>query len=168
MTEKLFEAALGIEAPWYVRDIAFDVAARTLTIHVDFTPGSRFAHPEAEGLHPVHDTVTKRYRHLNFFQHECYLEVRVPRIKLPDGSVRQIEPSWSGKLAGFTLLFEALVLVLCRQMTFAACARLVGESWHKVAAICGRYVDLALAQASFSEVRALAIDETSKSKGHNY
>lgn len=168
MTEKLFEAALGIEAPWYVRDVAFDAEARTLTVLVDFIAGSRFAHPEAEGLHPVHDTVSKRYRHLNFFQHECYLEVRIPRIKLPDGSVRQIEPSWSGKLAGFTLLFEALVLVLCRQMTFAACARLVGESWHKVAAICGRYVDLALDQASFSEVRALAVDETSKSKGHNY
>ena len=54
----------------------------------------------------AHDTVTKRYRHLNFFQHECFLEVRVPRVKLPDGSVRQVEPPWAGKLSGFTLLFE--------------------------------------------------------------
>jgi transposase len=144
------------------------MAARTLTIFVDFTVGSRFSHPEAEGMHPVYDTTTKRYRHLNFFQHECYLEVRVPRVELPDGSVRMVEPSWSGKLAGFTLLFEALVLMLCQQMTFAACARLVNESWHKVAAICSRYVDLALAEADFSEIRALAIDETSRCKGHNY
>lgn len=168
MHTKLFETALGIEAPWYVRDISFDMAARTLTIFVDFTVGSRFPHPDVEGMHPVYDTTTKRYRHLNFFQHECYLEVRVPRVQLPDGAVRMVEPSWAGKLAGFTLLFEALVLMLCQQMTFSACARLVNESWHRVATICSRYVDLTLAKADFSDVRAVAIDETSRCSGHNY
>lgn len=168
MSAKLFETALGIETPWYVRDVSFDMAARTLTIFIDFAPGSRFLYPDAEGLHPVYDTASKRYRHLNFFQHECYLEVRVPRVQLPDGSVRMVEPSWAGKLAGFTLLFEALILMLCQQMPFAACARLVNESWHRVAAICGRYVDLALAEADYSGVRAVAIDETSRCRGHNY
>ena len=70
--------------------------------------------------------MSKRYRHLNFFQHECYLEVRVPRVRLPDGGIRQVEPDWAGKLAGFTLLFEALILALAREMPFAAVAR-VGE-----------------------------------------
>jgi transposase len=167
-SEQLLEAALGVSSPWYVRETQFDVEARTLTIGVDFRSGSRFSHPEAAGEHPVHDTQTKRYRHLNFFQHECFLEVRVPRVKLPDGSVRLIEPPWAGKLSGFTLLFEALVLCLCREMPFAAVARLVGESWHRVARIAERYVELALAQADFSEVRELAIDETSKARGHDY
>ena len=43
----------------------FDAAAKTLTIRVDFSAGSRFAVAEIPGQHPVHDTVTKRYRHLN-------------------------------------------------------------------------------------------------------
>ena len=47
-----------------------------------------------------------------------------------NGSVRLIEPPWAGKLSGFTLLFEALVLSLCREVPFAAVARLVGERWH--------------------------------------
>jgi len=167
-SEALFEAALGVSSPWYVRESAFDAGARTLTICVDFRPGSRFAYPGISGEHGVHDTQTKRYRHLNFFQHECFLEVRVPRIKLPDGSVRLIEPPWAGKLSGFTLLFEALVLSLCREMPFAAVARLVGESWHRVAAIAERYVELALAEADYSQVTELAIDETSKARGHDY
>lgn len=167
-SEKLFEAALGVTKPWYVKEARFDGSAKTLTIDVDFESGSRFSHPEVAGAHPVHDTQTKRYRHLNFFQHECFLEVRVPRVKLPDGAVRLIEPPWAGKLSGFTLLFEALVLSLCREMPFAAVARLVGESWHRVAAIAERYVDLALAQSDFSEVRELAIDETSRARGHEY
>ena len=168
MTDKLFEAALGIAAPWYVAGTDFDAQARTLTIRVDFKAGSRFAVPGAAGEHPVHDTVSKRYRHLNFFQHECFLEVRVPRVRLPDGAVRQIDPPWAGKLSGFTLLFEALVLMLCQQMPFAAAARLVGESRHRVAAICERYVELALEQADFSAVQQLAIDETSRARGHDY
>lgn len=167
-SEQLFEQALGVGSPWYVRETEFDAGARSLTIRVDFRAGSRFSHPEAGGEHPVHDTQTKRYRHLNFFQHECFLEVRVPRVKLPDGSVRLIEPPWAGKLSGFTLLFEALVLSLCREMPFAAVARLVGESWHRVAAIAERYVELALAEADLSEVRELAIDETAKAQGHDY
>jgi transposase len=168
MTDRLFEAALGIAAPWYVAGTAFDAQVRTLTIRVDFKAGSRFAVAGMDGEHPVHDTVPKRYRHLNFFQHECFLEVRVPRVRLPDGAVRQIEPSWAGKLSGFTLLFEALVLMLCQQMTFAAAARLVGETRHRVASICQRYVELALAQADFSAVQQLAIDETSRARGHDY
>jgi transposase len=167
-TEQLFEAALGVSTPWYVRETRFDVEARTLTIYVDFRAGSRFSYPGVACEHPVHDTQIKRYRHLNFFQHECFLEVRVPRVKLPDGAVRLIEPPWAGKLSGFTLLFEALVLSLCREMPFAAVARLVGESRHRVAAIAERYVELALAAADFSEVHEIAVDETSKARGHDY
>ena len=117
MQNQLFEAALGIAKPWYVRGVDFDAARKVLTIGIDFIAGSRFAAPGIDGLHRVHDTQTKRLRHLNFFQHECYLEVRTPRVKLPDGRVVQIEPDWFGKLSGFTLLFEALVLAMAQQMT---------------------------------------------------
>jgi transposase len=168
MSAKLFEVALGIAEPWFVRGVDFDAEKKTLTIGVDFIAGSRFAVPGVEGNHPAHDTVTKRYRHLNFFQHECHLEVRIPRVRLPDGGIRQVEPDWAGRLAGFTLLFEALIMAMCREMTFAAVSRLVGLSWHQVVAICKRYVDLGLEQADFSKVTRLAADETSRAKGHDY
>jgi len=167
-SEALFEQALGVTSPWYLRETAFDSGKQTLTIRVDFGRGSRFAHPDEPGEHPVHDTQLKRYRHLNFFQHECFLEVRVPRVKLSDGAVRLVEPPWAGRLSGFTLLFEALVLSLCREMPFAAVARLVGESWHRVAAIAEHYVERALEELDLSEVRELAIDETPGARGHDY
>jgi transposase len=168
MSNKVFEAALGITPPWFINNVDFDVVGKTLRIGVDFIAGSRFAVPGAEGVHPVHDTVTKSYRHLNFFQHECFLEVRVPRVRVPEVGVRQVEPDWAGKLAGFTLLFEALIIAMCREMTFTAVSRLVGISWYKVTAICKRYVDLGLERADFSEVKRLAVDETSRARGHDY
>lgn len=168
MNTQIFDAALGMTPPWYVSDVDFDQAGKTLTLRVDFKRGSRFAVPDVAGEHPVHDTVTKRYRHLNFFQHECFLEARVPRVKLPDGKVRQISPDWAGRLSGFTLLFEALVVVMAQQMTFSAVARLMSLSVHRVMAICECYVDLAVAQTDLSEVSHLAIDETSRARGHDY
>ena len=168
MQNQLFELALGITKPWYVNGVDFNAAQKTLTISVDFVAGTRFPVPDVAGVHPVHDTQIKRLRHLNFFQHECFLHVRTPRVKLPDGKVVQYQPDWFGKLAGFTLLFEALVLAMAQQMTFAAVAKLVGLSWHRVHAICSHYVDLALAEADLSAVTAVAVDETSCRRGHNY
>jgi transposase len=168
MHDRLFEAALGIARPWYVAGVEFDEAAKVLSVRIDFESGTRFAADGAAGVHPVHDTVTKTYRHLNFFQHECHLLVRTPRVKLPNGSVQLIKPPFAGRLAGFTLLFEALVLMLAQQMPFAAVARIVGESAYRVLAVCRRYVALALQAADFSQVKTLAIDETSRAKGHDY
>jgi transposase len=168
MHSKLFEAALGVSDPWFVREVDFNAQTKTLTIQIDFVAGSRFSHPEVAGGHPVHDTVTKRYRHLNFFEHDCYLEVRTPRVKLPDGRVALVEPDWAGKLSGFTLLFEAMVVALAQQMPFSAVARTVGESWHRVYAICERYVDLVVAELDLADMTAAAVDETSYRRGHNY
>ena len=117
MTNQLFETALGIKAPWFVQAVNFDASQRRLTIDIDFSRGARFTHSKAPGEHPVHDTQIKQLRHLNFFQHECYLQVRIPRVRLPDGKVAVVEPDWVGRLSGFTLLFEALVLMLAQQMS---------------------------------------------------
>ena len=73
----------------------------------------------------------------------------------------------SAILSGFTLLFEALVLAPARQMTFPGVARLVNLSLHRVMAICSHYVEQAVAEADFSEVRSLVIDETARARGHD-
>ena len=110
----------------------------------------------------------KRYRHLTFFQHECFLEVRVPRVRLSDGRVAQVEPAFAGTLLGFTVLFEAPIPALCREMPFRAVSRLAGVSLHRVMSLCEQYVDLAVAQQDLCGVRGLAIDETSRACGHDY
>ena len=139
-----------------------------MTICVDFRPGSRFSHPEVAGEHPVHNAQTKRYGHLNCFQHECFLEVGVPRAKLPDDLVCLIEPPWADKLSGFTPVFVALVLSFSRGLPYAAVARLVGESWHRAETIADRYVELGVAQAACAGVPELAIEETSRAREHDY
>lgn len=165
MTAKLFEVALGISDPWHIAGVDFDETTQFLAILVDFTVGSRFPHSDAEGLNGAYGIVAKRYRHLNFFQHECHLEVCVLRIRLPDGRVALIEPPWGGQALGVYPPVRGLVLVQCRQMTSAAVARMVGESWYRVATIMEHRVELTLDEADFSKV--LAIDETSRVRGYD-
>jgi len=128
VTEKIFETALGISSPWFIAGMNFEPHRRKLSIRVDFEVGSRFAVRGQAGAHPVHDTVTKTYRHLNFFQNECELEVRVPRVKRPDGEILQITSPWNGRLSGFTLLFEAFVLPLARERTLTGASRITADS----------------------------------------
>ena len=154
-------------APGEVTGVEFDPVQKRLRIAIDFQRGSRFAVGTVDGLHPVHDTVSKEYRHLNFFQHECVLPVRTPRVRLPDGSVRLVEIPFAGRLSGFTLLFEALVMRLGRAMNFSVVAAIVGISFHRVLAICPSSVDAALEQADYSEVTKVAIDETLRARGHH-
>ena len=49
MTAKLFEAALGITSPWYIREVDFDVVKKSLTLNDDFVASSRFGVPEVDG-----------------------------------------------------------------------------------------------------------------------
>jgi transposase len=162
---KIFEAVLGIKALWEVQGVDFGTK---LTIALDFVAGSRFAHHGVPGEHPVHYTVIKRLRHLNFFPFDCYLEVRVPRACQPDGPVPPVEPNWMGKLDAFTSRLEALTLTPCRERTFAAVARLANLSGHRVKAICDRYANLAVAATDLPELTMVPIDKTSYRPSHEY
>jgi len=167
---KLFAVALGIENPWYVKDITFDIENKRLDIQLDFHKGSVFE-IEKDGKKmfcKAYDTVEKEWRHLNFFEHECYLKARVPRVKTEDGGIKQISPPWSGNLNGFTLLFEALILQLAKHMPVNQIGKLINVSDHKIWSMLDKYVDRARKHSDFSKTTILGVDETSISKGHKY
>ncbi len=99
MTEHgLFQSALGVSDPWFVKRVEFDETRGRLTIHLDFRDGARFTHGERPGEYPVHDVETRRVPHSSFFQHECELEVRIPRIRLPAGRIVPVVPPWQEAL----------------------------------------------------------------------
>jgi len=165
----LFQLALGLVPPWMVADAKFDADKKRLDIEIDFKTGGRFACPECGKADcPVHDTVKKSWRHLNFFQHEAYLHARVARIECPDHGVRLVNVPWARPGSGFTLLFEAFVMTLVKDMPVAAVARLVGEHDTRLWRVIQHYVDTAVARMDLSELRCVAIDETAAKRGQDY
>ena len=172
MVNELFEKALSISKPWFIDNLQFDTQNRRLDIHIDFEAGSKFEYVSDEehisGKFCVYDTVEKTWRHLNFFQHECYLHCRIPRVKPDDNKVRQIEVPWAGKSNGFTLLFEALLMQLCCEMPVNAVSRLTGVDDNKIWRMLQRYIAEARRHEDFSKTTQIGLDETSKQKHHDY
>ena len=82
--EELFTIALGLDTPWYIRAIDFNVNERQLDIHIDFEIGSKFPCPLCgKSDCQVHDTIERLWRHLDFFQFKTYLHCRdlAPNVK---------------------------------------------------------------------------------------
>ena len=171
MNEKLelFRAALGLAEPWRVVRTEFDAAARRLDLYLDFPPGTRFGCPEGdEAACAVHDTTAKTWRHLDFFQHQAYLHARVPRVVCPAHGVRQIAIPWARPGSGFSLLFEALLMELVREMPVKAVAELVGCDDERLWRVLHHYVEAARATLDMSAVTDVGIDETSARRGQDY
>ncbi|MEA3523469.1 MAG: ISL3 family transposase [Campylobacterota bacterium] len=196
MTQELFQLALNITNPWFVSDLNFDVESKRLDVYIDFKKGSLFSYEdiqyktetkkeivddkETEVSTKVelsrdtfdnlkaYDTKDKTWRHLNFFEHECYLHARVPRVKLPNGKTKLIKTPWEGLSNGFTLLFEALLLQLCQAMPVNKVAKITHTSDDKLWSMCERYIDSVRKYEDFEDIDAIGMDETSRAKGHEY
>jgi len=168
--ESLFSIALGITPPWEVEGIEFSKEAKRLDIKIGFKRGATFACPVCGAPAPAYDTSEKTWRHLNFFQYEAYLTACVPRVKCPnaDCGVKQVPVPWARAGSGFTLLFEALVMALVREMPVNATAALLGEHDTRLWRVLDHYVQSARAKADHSGVRRVGIDETSARRGQEY
>ena len=165
---EIFQLALNLPSPWFVKSINFKEQKSTdkkiLNIDIGFTKGHQFE----EGK-KTHDTQERSWCHLNFFEHECYLTCKVPRLKGADGKAALVQVPWARKGSGFTLLFEALSMALIEnEMPVNKAANLVGESPQRLWNIFNYWISIAYSQDDQSNVKRIGIDETSTVKGHNY
>jgi len=167
MHNQIFEQALGLESPWYIKSVEFSKEDKRLDINIDFTKGSTFEY-EDQGSFKAYDTIKKSWRHLNFFEHECYINCRVPRVKLDDGKVKRIKAPWEGVNSGFTLLFEALIMQMASCMPVQNVADIINEDDEKIWRILHKYVERSREDIDMSEVSVIGVDETSQAKHHNY
>ena len=166
---QLLQLGLGLTPPWTVNRCDFDPTAHRLDIDIDFAPGSRFACPSCGAADcPPHDTARMTWRHLNFFQHQAYLNARVPRVRCETCGVKQVGVPWARPDSGFTLLFEAMVMTMVAAMPVKAVARMVGEHDTRLWRIIHHYVDAARTNADAAGVTDVAVDETAARRGHDY
>jgi transposase len=166
---ELLQMALGLAPPWQVSAAEFDPDQKRLDIRLDFPKGSTFTCPTCGqvGL-KAYDTIEKTWRHLNFFQHEAHLSARVARINCDQCGTRLVDVPWARPGSGFTLLFEAMIMVLAKAMPVKTIAAFVNEHDTRLWRILHHYVDDARKGADHSQVRQVGVDETSRRRGHNY
>jgi len=167
--EALFGIALGITPPWEVTSVAFSKESNRLDITIDFQRGATFACPVCGSPAPAYDTTEKEWRHLNFFQYEAYLHARVPRVNCPNEGcgVKQVTVPWARAGSGFTLLFEALVMAMCRDLPVKVMSRLFTVTDTRLWRVIQAYVDKARATEDYSDVTRIGADETFAKRGRD-
>ena len=145
---KLFELALQLEPPWF--------------------KGSKFKDAD-DVFCSVHDTVSKTWQHLDFFQHTCLLHARVPRIKASSGKVQLVEVPWARQNSGFTLLFEAFAMLLIEnEMPVNKASQILRVYAKRLWTVFNYWVSHAFEKDDPSSITCMGIDETSARKGHDY
>jgi transposase len=167
--EALFGIALGITPPWEVTEVTFSKESNRLDITIDFQRGATFACPVCGAPAPAYDTTEKEWRHLNFFQYEAYLHARVPRVNCPNEGcgVKQVTVPWARAGSGFTLLFEALVMTMVRDLPVKVMSRLFAVTDTRLWRVIQSYVELARAAEDYSGVKRIGADETFAKRGRD-
>jgi transposase len=165
---EIFSIALGLQEPWYIKEVLFDKTQMQLDIYLAFTKGYKFE-TEDGCSYTAHDTEERVWQHLNFFQHKCYLHAKVPKVKQADGKVKTQSVPWARKGSGFTLLFEAFSMLLIEnEMPVNKAADILQVYPNRLWNIFNYWISKAHQDDTIKDLTKIGFDETSVKKGHNY
>ena len=161
---------LGITPPWRIVGQILDTnkTPHELRIRIKADRGAQYPCPVCGKMCKAHDFQEKTWRHLNFFQHHCYITAKVPRTRCPDHGVKTVQVPWARKGSKFTLLFEQAALMLVRQMPVKPTAKHMGITDKSLWRIVFHNVEKAIAGLDLSFVQGIAVDETASGKWHQY
>ncbi len=167
--EALFTQALGLPAPWVVKKVELDTAKKRIDFQVA-SEAKRLDCPACAAKNQgIHDRVERSWRHLNFFEFEAWLHAEVPRVDCGTcGKTTTEEVPWARPGSGFTLLFEALAISLCRDLPVSQAAELLGVRDKRLWRQIEHYVTQARALDTMEDVTVVGVDETSVHRGHTY
>jgi transposase len=82
--------------------------------------------------------------------------------------VVQVEVPWARPGSGFTLMFEALAMMMCQKMPVSEAAELLQEEDTRLWRMLMQYVEKAQRARDWSGVKQVMVDETSAKRGHRY
>ena len=165
--EELFTAALGLGRQWRVAECRFEGEPKRLELR-RARAGEHFECPVCKDLCGIHDTIERRWRHMNFsnIAANWWLECHALGVGRT-GSVRcRCRRAREG--SGFTLMMEALMMLLSAEMPVDAMADLLDEHDTRLWRVLMHYVGQAHAKSDWSAVRRIAVDETSARRGQHY
>ena len=161
---------LGVSPPWRLagQRLDTDKQPHVLEIFLESDRGADFPCPDCGKPCKAHDFKEFTWRHLNFFQHHCFITVKIPRTSCDAHGVKRVKVPWAREASGFTLLFEQAAMALVREMPVLAAARIIGITDKRLWRVVAHYVAKAVGNLDLSCLTALAFDETAAKRGHHY
>ena len=129
----LYSRILGLAAPWFVDAVKLNTVEGRVDIHVEHSPGVRWACPVCRRELSCRDHAEPRvWRHLDTCQFKTFLHARIPRVDCPEHGVLQVNVPWAESKGRFTLLMERLIIdVLTECATLTGARRIMRITWDE-------------------------------------
>ncbi len=161
---------LGVTPPWKLVGQRLDTSTQPNQLYLEIAAarGALFPCPVCGKACKAHDFAEFTCRHLNFFQHHCYVTANVPRTDCPEHGVLRINVPWAREGSRFTLLFEQVAIMLVREMPVLAAARIIGITDQRLWRIVEHYVTQAVERIDLTRLKAIGLDETAAKRGQSY
>jgi transposase len=160
---------LGITEPWFIARIATNQVRKRVDIWVEHRPEIELPCPRCDEYCSVYDHGAEReFRHLDLFQMQTFIHVRLPRIRCKIHGVLQVVSGLGEEGSGMTYEFERFVLDLAQECSVESISRLVGIHWHSCWRTVSRAVERGRARKPHVMPQRFGVDEKSFAKGHKY
>ena len=170
--EELFHTLLGLGEEWQITELEFNRTIGEVRLRITDRPGlvMKSRCPDDGGKVTIYDHGREReWRHLDVFEHKCYIQAKLPRVECREcGKVFQVQAPWEGLSVHFTAAFEAMSLMLMKEMPVKKAAGITREHDTRLWRIMAAHVAAAYEQLDFSSVTHLGVDELAARKGHKY
>lgn len=167
----MFDDLLGLEEGWEVTGIETDLVKGEVDIRVECRLKEFLDVGTGQWCKVYDHAPMRRWRHLDTLQYKTYLSCALPRITLPTGQVRTVDPPWASSHERHTHLFERLAIDLLQATgNQTRSAALLRCGFNVVNRIMHLSVERGMERRSATKgpIAHLSIDEKSFRKGHTY
>ncbi|MCC6151430.1 MAG: transposase family protein [Planctomycetes bacterium] len=88
----IFSIGLGLESPWHIVTSHLDVHVNPhrLDLRIEAGRGALYPRPDCGRMCKAHEFAERTWRHLNFFQHHCFVTAPVPRTDCPEHGIKTV------------------------------------------------------------------------------
>ena len=164
----LFSQSIGLVEPWYIRSI--ETQNMEVHVYVDIREGNMLPCPECGKMckRAGYEKTERVWRHGDCLFYPCYVHCRRPRITCDEHKTKVVEAPWARKHSHFTTMFEGYIMLILADMPIAKASKILRCNEKSLVRIMRYWVGKAVDEDDLTQVKRLAIDETSFKRGQSY
>ena len=166
----MIAGSLNLQEPWYVEGVEFSIEKKEVHIYVGIRDNAEFVCPNCGGktIRNGYESKERLWRHGDVVFYPSYVHCRRPKVKCPNCGTVQINAPFERKNSRFTMMFEGYAMLILADMPRTKAAKVLRCNEKSLASILTYWVNEAVSRQDLKEVERLAVDETSRLKGHDY
>lgn len=167
---EMIAGSLNLKEPWYVAGAEFNPETKQVHIYVAVRENAEFVCPNCGGatIRNGYEPAERVWRHGDCMFYPTFVHCKRPRVRCPHCGTKQVNAPFERKNSRFTLLFEGYAMLILADMPRARAAEVLRCDEKSLASILSFWVQDAVSKRSLHDVKRLAIDETSRLRGHDY